>query len=267
MHHHNRGSAQLRFDNVSVHYYSRPRWLGGKPFVALNKLNLNVDQQSLAVVGPSGAGKSTLIELLFGLRQISEGEVYLCEQPLSQISAQQRQQLCRHIQLIPQEPHTSLNPYYTVREILTEPQHCVGMTEGCEQRLLQALADVNLSAELLEYKSNQLSLGQAQRVAIARALVVEPCVLVADEPTSSLDPVSRRYILDLLQHLQKQREMKLLLVTHDLSAAQELCDEILVLDKGQVVEHGTTTEIFDNPSHPTSQSLVDMQFPSQAIAS
>ncbi|MGR5063468.1 ABC transporter ATP-binding protein [Photobacterium sp. DNB22_13_2] len=265
-HIHHPGSAQLRFDNVSVHHYNRPRWLGGKPFVALNKLSLNIDQQSLAIVGPSGAGKSTLIELLFGLRHISEGEVYLCEQSLSKVSPQQRKQLCRHIQLIPQEPHTSLNPYYTVREILTEPQHSLGMSDGCEARLRKALADVNLSEALLNHKSSQLSLGQAQRVAIARALVVEPCVLVADEPTSSLDPVSRQHILDLLKHLQKQRDMRLLLVTHDLNAAKALCDEILVLDKGVAVEYGTASQVFGRPSHPTSQALVNMQFPPQTIA-
>ncbi|MCQ1061043.1 ATP-binding cassette domain-containing protein [Photobacterium sp. ZSDE20] len=265
-HIHHSGSAQLRFDNVSVHHYTRPSWLGGKPFVALNKLSLNIDQQSLAIVGPSGAGKSTLIELLFGLRHISEGEVYLCEQPLSQISPRQRRQLCRHIQLIPQEPHTSLNPYYTVRDILTEPQESLGMTEGSEARVLKALADVNLSTTLLDHTSSQLSLGQAQRVAIARALVVEPCVLVADEPTSSLDPISRQHIVDLLKHLQKQRDMRLLLVTHDLNAAKALCDDILVLDKGVAVEYGAASQVFDRPSHPTSQALVNMQIPSHAIA-
>ncbi|PSW09153.1 ABC transporter ATP-binding protein [Photobacterium sanctipauli] len=252
-------SAQVRFDNVSVHYYSSPRWLGGKAFKALEQLDLSIETQNLAIVGPSGAGKSTLIELLFGLRKPSLGEVYVCGFPLSRASAKQRQALCQHIQLIPQEPQASLNPYYTVQQILIEPLINIGVVEGQKERVQQVLEDVGLESSLLDRNPQQLSVGQAQRVAIARALIVKPCVLVADEPTSSLDPVSRKQVLDLLAHIQSTRQMRLILVTHDLDAAQALCDEILVLDQGRAVEHGCAKTVALNPSHLTTRALMSAQ--------
>lgn len=256
---HHTASAQIYFDNVSVHYYSKARWLGGKPFKALEKLDLKVETKNLAIVGPSGAGKSTLVELLFGMRLPSAGEVYLCGYPLSQTTDKQRKELCQHIQLIPQEPQTSLNPNYTVREILLESLINLEINADRDKRISQALRDVGLDTRVLKLNPQQLSVGQAQRVAIARALIVEPCVLVADEPTSSLDPVSRKQILDLLAHIQETRQMRLILVTHDLNAAQTLCDEILVLDKGRAVEHGPTNQITTTPSHAITRALLSAQ--------
>ena len=252
-------SAEVRFEQASVHYYSKPSWLGGKPFKALEQLDLAIDTKNIAIVGPSGAGKSTLIELLFGLRKPTSGEVYVCGYPLSRSSAKQRQELCQHIQLIPQEPQSSLNPYYTVRQILLEPLSNIGLTQELNEKVEKVLADVGLDLTMLDRNPQQLSVGQAQRVAIARALIVEPCVLVADEPTSSLDPVSRKQILDLLAGIQKSRQMRLILVTHDLDAAQTLCDEILVLDKGRVVEHGTAQNVTNNPSHLITRALMSAQ--------
>ncbi|WP_117234816.1 ABC transporter ATP-binding protein [Vibrio maerlii] len=258
MHKHDHlNSAQVHFNNVSVEYFSRPRWLGGKAFKAIDQLSLNVETQNLAIVGPSGAGKSTLIELLFGLRQPTSGEVYICGEALSTSTVKQRQHLCKHIQLIPQEPQATLNPYYTVKQILLEPLNNLGLTTNQEHKIVQALEEVGLDKKLLDVKPTSLSVGQAQRVAIARAIVVEPCVLVADEPTSSLDPISRKQVLDLLSRLQKQHQMRLILVTHDLSAANALCDEVMVLDKGQVAEYDSVDKIMSAPAHPTSRALLD----------
>lgn len=248
-------SAQVAFNDVSVHYYRKPRWLGGKPFKALEHLSLTLDTQSMAVVGPSGAGKSTLIELLFGLRQPSSGNITICGFDVAKLTHAQRVALCKHIQLIPQEPHSSLNPYFTVRQVLTEPLVNLGLKVE-QQALQQALNEVGLDPQLLECNSKQLSVGQAQRVAIARALVVEPCILVADEPTSSLDPVNRDLILQLLAQLQRRRNMKLLLVTHDLDAAQQLCDEILVLDQGQKVELLKSGTFSTDCHHQTTLALL-----------
>lgn len=252
-------SAQIHFERVSVHYHSRPRWLGGTPFVALENLDLVVETQNLAIVGPSGAGKSTLIELLFGLRQPSSGTIHVCGYPPSRTSAKRRQALCQHIQMIAQEPQSSLNPYYTVRQILLEPLSSIGKTDETDERIRQVLGDVGLGETLLERNPQHLSVGQAQRVAIARALIVEPCVLVADEPTSSLDPVSRKQVLDLLADIQKKRQMRLILVTHDFDAAQALCDEVLVLDKGRVVERGLINAVAANPSHVITKALIRAQ--------
>ena len=260
MHNHTQPmSAQVRFENVNVHYFSKPAWLGGKPFKALDQLDLTIETQNLAIVGPSGAGKSTLIELLFGLRKPTSGEVYVCGQPLSLSSEKQRRALCQHIQLIPQEPQSSLNPYYTVEQLLLEPLISMGLTENKQQKIEDAMRDVGLDLTLLPRPSRRLSVGQAQRVAIARALIVEPCVLVADEPTSSLDPVSRQQILDLFISIQQHRQMRLILVTHDLNAAQALCDDILVLDKGSVAEHGDADQVMNRPKHMTTRALLSAQ--------
>jgi ABC-type glutathione transport system ATPase component len=256
---HKHESVEIRFEQVSVHYYSKPRLSGGKPVKALEQLNLTIAMQNLAIVGPSGAGKSTLIELLFGLRQPSSGEVYICGYPLSRISSRQRQALCQHIQLIPQEPQSSLNPFYTVSQILLESLNNIGISHDQNKKVEQALRYVGLDLSLLEQNPQKLSVGQAQRVAIARALIVEPRILVADEPTSSLDPVSRRQILDLLTQIQQTHQMRLILVTHDLSAAQTLCDDILVLDKGRVVEQGASQSVVNNPKHLITRALLSAQ--------
>ncbi|MFA0235379.1 ABC transporter ATP-binding protein [Vibrio sp. 10N.222.55.C7] len=250
---------EIKFDNVSVHYYSVPSWLGGKAFKALQNIDLNVEDKSLAIVGRSGAGKSTLIELLFGLKAPTVGQINLFGYSLPILDSKAQATVCRLIQLVPQEPHTSLNPYYTVRQILAEPLSNLDVSGNHEAIIEEALSDVGLPASLLLLKPNQLSTGQAQRVAIARALVVRPAVLVADEPTASLDPVNRQRLLDLVNSLKKKRDMRLILVTHDLGAAKALCEEILVLDHGEMVEHGPTDQVMSKPAHPATQMLIESQ--------
>ncbi|MEZ8949570.1 ABC transporter ATP-binding protein [Vibrio sp. 10N.247.311.18] len=250
---------EIKFDNVGVHYYSVPSWLGGKAFKALQNIDLNVEDKSLAIVGRSGAGKSTLIELLFGLKSPTVGRISLFGHSLPIRNSKTQARVCRLIQLVPQEPHTSLNPYYTVRQILAEPLSNLDVSGNHEAIIEEALSDVGLPASLLLLKPNQLSTGQAQRVAIARALVVRPAVLVADEPTASLDPVNRQRLLDLVNSLKKKRDMRLILVTHDLGAAKALCEEILVLDHGEMVEHGPTDQVMSKPAHPATQMLIESQ--------
>ncbi|MFA0495827.1 ABC transporter ATP-binding protein [Vibrio sp. 10N.222.54.B11] len=250
---------EIKFENVGVHYYSVPSWLGGKAFQALQNIDLNVEDKSLAIVGRSGAGKSTLIELLFGLKAPTVGQINLFGYSLPIRDSKAQATVCRLIQLVPQEPHTSLNPYYTVRQILAEPLSNLDVSGNHEAIIEEALSDVGLPASLLLLKPNQLSTGQAQRVAIARALVVRPAVLVADEPTASLDPVNRQRLLDLVNSLKKKRDMRLILVTHDLGAAKALCEEILVLDHGEMVEHGPTDQVMSKPAHPATQMLIESQ--------
>jgi len=250
---------EIKFENVGVHYYSIPRWFGGQAFKALQNVDLKVEDKSLAIVGRSGAGKSTLIELLFGLKSPTVGDISLFGRSLPIRNSKVQAAICRLIQLMPQEPHTSLNPYYTVRQILAEPLINLDVSGNHESIIEETLSDVGLPASLLSLKPNQLSTGQAQRVAIARSLAVRPAVLVADEPTSSLDPVNRQRLLDLLNSLKKKRDMRLILVTHDLGAAQVLCEEILVLDHGQMVEHGPTPQVMSTPAHPATQMLIESQ--------
>jgi peptide/nickel transport system ATP-binding protein len=250
-------SAQVRLHRVTVQFSTKPTWLGGEPFVALDDMDLVIESQNVAIVGPSGAGKTTLIELLFGLRQPSKGSITVCEYSLNRLTSEQRKHLCQHIQLIPQEPQSTLNPYYSVRQVLREPLLNIGLMANADEKINQAMLDVGLDPCLLNRQTQQLSLGQAQRIAIARALIVEPCVLVADEPTSSLDPISRKQILELFAQLQKSRRMRLILVTHDLSAAHYLCEQLVVLNGGRIVEQGELEQIIVSPSHPTTKALLD----------
>ncbi|MCL9775674.1 ATP-binding cassette domain-containing protein [Vibrio sp. S4B1] len=256
---HDDSANSVHFHNVSVQYFTLPKWLGGKPFKALDNISLAIEQQNLAIVGPSGAGKSTLIELLFGLKSPSSGQVEICGIKLPIRSQQDRSKICRQIQMMPQEPHTSLNPYYNLGQILVEPLVNLSISGDHTALAKQALADVGLPNHLLAFTPNQLSTGQAQRVALARALIVEPSVLVADEPTSSLDPVNRQRVIDLLNSLKRKRKLTLILVTHDLQAAHALCDELLVLDHGCVVEYGACKHIMSAPSHPVTQALISAQ--------
>ena len=251
-------SAQIQLENISLSYFAKPRWLGGKPFYALKGINLDIDKQNLAIVGPSGAGKSSLIELLFGLKKPTTGEVFICGRSLTHCSHEQKKALCRHIQLVPQEPQSSLNPYFTVNQILLEPLVNTNQAgpEQAQLRIQRVMQDVGLDLALLAKNSQALSVGQAQRVAIARALILEPCVLVADEPTSALDPISRTKIIALFSQLQRIRKMRLVLVTHDIDAAKKLCDDILVLDQGEIVEHDSTANISQCPSHPVTKALL-----------
>ncbi|MGF1773414.1 ATP-binding cassette domain-containing protein [Vibrio wakamikoensis] len=258
-------ASGVLFEHVGVHHYSVPRWLGGKPFRALDQVSLKIAERSVAIVGPSGAGKSTMIELLFGLRAPQEGRITVLGHTLPIASSNERLALCKQIQLIPQEPHTSLNPYYTVAQVLIEPLESLGIEGNHQQKAQRALEEVGLRPELIALTPSQLSTGQAQRVAIARALIVEPEVLVADEPTSSLDPVNRQRLIDLLNTLKQQRALKLILVTHDLDAANALCDDIVVLDQGKIVEHDEADRIMTSPTHPTTKALIHAQSLSSAI--
>ena len=243
MHNHTQPlSAQVRFENVNVHYYSKPAWLGGKPFKALDQLNLSIETQNLAIVGPSGAGKSTLIELLFSLRRPTSGEVYICGQPLSSSSDKQRRALCRHIQLIPQEPQSSLNPYYTVEQILSEPLVSMGLTDNKQQKIENALRDVGLTPSLLTRPSRQLSVGQAQRVAIARALLKDAPILLLDEATSALDAESETKVQQALERLMVGRTT--LVVAHRLATIKN-ADRILVLEGGTVIDEGTHDQLVE----------------------
>ncbi|SBS33362.1 putative D,D-dipeptide transport ATP-binding protein DdpF [Marinomonas aquimarina] len=255
----NNAQAQIHFHQVSVSYFNKPKWLGGKEYKALDNLSLTFGHTSLAIVGPSGAGKSTLIDLLFGAKKPTLGHVSAFGIKLPLKTKSDKVALCRAMSLVPQEPHTSLNPFYSVRKILSEPLQNMAIEGDHEQVIQQALTDVGLSQHLLDFKPNQLSTGQAQRVAIARALVLEPEILVADEPTSSLDPVSRQRLIDLLNTIKQRRNMKLLLVTHDLTAAQALCDEMLVLNHGKIIEHNTTEQVMNAPSHEVTQALIAAQ--------
>ncbi|MDP1917661.1 MAG: ABC transporter ATP-binding protein [Myxococcales bacterium] len=217
--------------------------------------------EAVALVGESGSGKSTIAKLLSRLVEPDGGEIKLdgvnmLEREPRGPSLAYRSQL----QMIFQDPFASLNPIHPIRHHLERPllRHQRVPKEKLEARALELLTMVGLqpAADFLDAYPTELSGGQRQRVAIARALAVEPRVLMADEPTSMLDASVRMGVLGVLQGLVKDSRIALLLITHDLATARLLCDRVIVLFSGRIVEDGPSDTLLTSPSHPYTQALL-----------
>jgi peptide/nickel transport system ATP-binding protein len=215
--------------------------------------------QTLALVGESGSGKSTVVRAVGQLVKRTSGEILLDGTPAGQRGRALR--AYRHrVQLIFQDPFASLNPLHTVRHhlvrpLVLRPGHPRG--ESLEQAVHDLLRSVNLSPpeEIARKHPHELSGGQRQRVAIARALATDPDVLLADEPVSMLDVSIRLEILNLLDRLKRDRNMAMLYVTHDLATARHFSSEIMVMYRGEIVEHGPSDQVILSPAHPYTQIL------------
>ena len=217
--------------------------------------------EAVALVGESGSGKSTIARLLSRLVEPDAGEIRLdgvnvLEREPRGPSLAYRAQL----QMVFQDPFASLNPIHPIRHHLERPllRHARVARDRVEARALELLTMVGLqpAADFLDAYPTELSGGQRQRVAIARALAVEPRVLMADEPTSMLDASVRMGVLGVLQGLVKEQRIALLLITHDLATARLLCDRVVVLFAGRVVEDGPSEVVLNQPAHPYTQALL-----------
>ena len=218
--------------------------------------------EAVALVGESGSGKSTIARIIARLTECDEGELLIDGKNVLEDEPRAASLDYRsRVQMVFQDPFASLNPIHTVRHHLIRPllRHgrCAS-TEEAERRALEILDAVGLSpaASYLNSVPSELSGGQRQRVAIARALAVEPRLLIADEPTSMLDASVRMGVLSLLNELVRSRGIGLLLITHDLATARLLCDRVLVLHAGRIVEQGPSQDVFASPIHPYTQTLL-----------
>ena len=197
----------------------------------------------LGLVGESGTGKSTLARTILGILQPDKGTVtHYTKRP----------------QMIFQDPYSSLNPAYTVAWTLEEPLRIYGKYDAAErQRRIRNMVElVGLPAECLEAKPNELSGGQRQRVSIATALIQQPKFLIADEPVSALDVTIQAQILKLLRQLRQELDLSYLFISHDLNVVYQLCDRVLVMKQGRIVEQGTVDEIFDHPKEDYTKQLL-----------
>ena len=226
---------------------------------ALNGVSFSVAAgRSLGIVGESGSGKSTLARLVMALDAPTAGTVELLGRNLHQLPAEQLRQARRDFQMVFQDPYGSLDPRQTVERIVTEPLQAQGETSRAAQREQagQVLAQVGLRANDLGKYPHEFSGGQRQRIAIARALITRPRLIVADEPVSALDVSVQAQVLNLMQDLQQEFGITYMLISHDLAVVNHLCDEVVVLYQGRIVERGSPAELFRNAQHPYTQSLV-----------
>ena len=215
--------------------------------------------QTLALVGESGSGKTTVGLMVLDLLRPTGGEILYGGRPLSARAGQERFELRRRMQVIFQDPYSSLNARMTIRETLTEGMaiHRVGASaREREQRAADLLERVGMPRNALDRYPHEFSGGQRQRIAIARALSVGPEFIVCDEPTSALDVSVQSQVLNLLRRLQDQEGLTYLFVTHNLGVVEYMADEVCVMEKGKIVERGSVEQIFDNPQQGYTRRLL-----------
>lgn len=214
-------------------------------------IDLRVQHGSaVGVLGPSGSGKSTLAHLLAGLTTPQAGHVEVGGRALAATARGERT-----VQLVQQNPWDALSPRWTIRRSLTEPLNLGGHAAD-DDILAAALADVGLRADVLDTRPDQLPGGALQRICLARALLARPEVLIADEPTSLLDASEQARVLVTLRERQSELGLALVFVTHDAAVTRKFTDELVVLDRGRVVEHGPTEDVCRDPAHPTTRTLL-----------
>ncbi len=217
--------------------------------------------RATALVGESGSGKTTVARILAGLYEPSAGIIRFRGEPIKLTGGQVLRRYRRHVQLIFQDPFSSLNPVHTVRYHLARPLHIHGHAHNAAQETQQALSLLNRvslspAEQFIQKYPHQLSGGQRQRVAIARALAAQPEVLLADEPVSMLDVSIRLDILNLLLRLKDEEQLALLFITHDIASARYFAEDTQVMYAGQMVEGGPSEEIIQRPKHPYTQLLL-----------
>jgi oligopeptide transport system ATP-binding protein len=226
---------------------------------ALSDVSIALEKgKTLGIVGESGCGKSTLARLLVGLEAPSSGTIEINGHLVQANEHSARRALARKIQLVFQDPFSSLDPRMTVEKALAEVLKVHSLqTNDAVARIAELMAMVGLTARFASRYPHELSGGQAQRVAIARALAVEPQILVLDEPTSALDVSVRAEIINLLVRIQDELKLSYFFISHDLSMVRHISDDIAVMYLGRVVETGRYDQVFSTPLHPYTSALAD----------
>jgi oligopeptide/dipeptide ABC transporter ATP-binding protein len=214
--------------------------------------------ETLGIVGESGCGKSTTGRLLNRLLDATEGEVLYEGKNILELPKEQMRLLRKELQIVFQDPFSSLNPRMTVGQIIEEPLENFGLLTKNErkQKVTELLEVVGLGNEARYRYPHQFSGGQRQRIGIARALSVDPKIIIADEPVSALDVSIQSQILNLLRRLQKQYDLTYLFISHDLNVVHHVCDRIIVMYLGRIVEIGTKDKLFEDPLHPYTKALL-----------
>ena len=228
---------------------------------AVDDVNLTIQpRKTLGVVGESGCGKSTLGRTILRLTPATEGKILYDGKDILTYNPHQLRQLRREMQIIFQDPYSSLNPRMTVSELIAEPlvvNKVMKNRNQLKERVKELMETVGLAARLENAYPHELDGGRRQRIGVARALSVNPKFIVCDEPVSALDVSIQAQILNLLMDLQDDMGLTYMFITHDLSVVRHISDEIAVMYLGQCVERCGSKELFDNPLHPYTKALLD----------
>ncbi|MEA9444232.1 murein tripeptide/oligopeptide ABC transporter ATP binding protein OppF [Candidatus Fukatsuia symbiotica] len=235
-------------------------WQPAKTLKAVDGMTLNLYQgETLGIVGESGCGKSTLARAIIGLVKTSGGSVTWLGKNLPSMTATEWRTVRRDIQMIFQDPVASLNPRMTIGEIIAEPlrtYHPQMSRQKMQDNVKAMMLKVGLLSNLINRYPHEFSGGQCQRIGIARALILQPKLVICDEPVSALDVSIQAQVVNLLQKLQQDMGLSLIFISHDLSVVKHISDRVLVMYLGHTVELGSCDQIYHNPQHPYTKALM-----------
>ena len=246
----------LTVDQLVVEYPSKK--FRAKPFRALTDINITIGRgETLGLVGESGSGKTTLGRAILGLAPVTGGKISFDGKDISHATRKDRRVLSRDLQVVFQDPYTSLNPALEIGDILAEPLGVQGMEPAAAKKRVQELLDqVGLPSDAINRLPREFSGGQRQRVAIARALALSPKLIVCDEPVSALDLSTQARVLDLFLQIQKDTGVSYLFVSHDLDVVRHISHRVAVMYHGEIVEQGPAGVVTRDPDHPYTQRLL-----------
>ena len=256
----------LKLKNVKKYFYPKVNIIEtllkkNKEIKAVDGIDFEVKRgEILAIIGESGSGKTTVGKLIMNLIAPTEGEILFENENINSFKNEEIKNYRKKVQMIFQDPYASMNPRFKIKNILKEPLYIhkiEGNEETYNEMVINALKDVKISEEFTEVYPHMLSGGQRQRIATARALILNPKLVIADEPVSMIDLSTRAEILYMMKELQEKRNLSYIYITHDLSTARYFADRIAVMYLGKIIEIGNADEIIDNPKHPYTKALIE----------
>ncbi|TWT14533.1 ABC transporter ATP-binding protein [Planomicrobium sp. CPCC 101079] len=252
--------ALLEVTNLKQHFTIKKGFMGEKTIVkAVDGVSIVIEEgQTLGIVGESGCGKSSLGRSILRLAEPTEGSIKFKGEEVTGMTAKQMKELRKEMQIVFQDPYASLNPRNTVRTILEAPLiiHNIGTRKERREKVELLVEKIGLRRDQLNNFPHEFSGGQRQRIGIARALMLEPRLIIADEPVSALDVSVQSQVLNLMLELQQEMNLSYMFISHDLSVVQHISDKVAVMYLGKVVEISDVEKVYSDPKHPYTRALL-----------